>query len=140
MADAKTHTAVTLRVAQAADIGFTQAEARDLAKANTSTDRPPFAGQRYRHENTGWPRRTSQKAAAEQELQTALETGSLVHLGRGLHSVQDEIWHTFPVTGSYVHWYEREPDRHPALLRRMEDATREYLRRYRAGRVAKESP
>ena len=133
MAGGRTHISMTVEAATDPAVGFLPEDARIVADANAATDLL-FRGwrNRYRHENTGWPwREPSQLVAAEAELADALEQGSLILLGRGLHSVQDFYVHGGRFR-SYLH-----PPREPTSERRPERfadalaASKEYLRRYR---------
>lgn len=132
----------------AIEVGFSPGEARIIAIANVQADRPPYKYERRRHLNLSLSRYTTMDKVADEEMALALKTGSLFHLGLGLHSVQDKIAHGWiPIYGK--HWLgpwkvpgydiELNPFYNPDIpsakdWKAVESATKDYLRRYLCGR------
>jgi len=116
----------------ARDEGFAHKQAMEIVKGNLSVDQKGMKRERHRNTNVNQFKPSTQSIWAEKEMRKALKNDDLVALGRGLHSIQDEVQH-----GSVFYWFDRhvrgykryDPDRFLDESR-VEAETRKYLQRY----------
>lgn len=111
--------------------GFSVADATTVAAACWDVDRVhsvyEWRNKRYHFAWLGANR------LARRLLAQATDTGDLVFLGEALHCIQDAVGHGF--WGHIVHWdgIDRWERRGPRVRARIENRSREALRRYRDG-------
>lgn len=120
----------TLTRKWAAEEGFTQGEADEIALANEALDRTHHGRPKfwYRSYHFVW---AGAGIRSWFFLRAAMRTGDLVALGRALHCLQDVIGHGMAKhTPALDRWDERDD----ATRTRLERESREMMRRFRRSR------